>query len=226
LVWIGPNRGRVTVPAHYFSSARRARIRIAVNDGFRTAIAVSRRFRSPGEAPLVAILLPARRFHQPNDAPLLLSGQAFDDHSHVLAGGHLRWMLGRRRLGIGAQTTVTGLPPGVHRIDLLARDSTGRVGRASVIVRLDAARPLFLTLTTPRSVRRSARSLRFAVSSSLPATLIVQAPGLRSQRFSVGRRTRRLIVRIHSGRKALSLRLILSAARKRNVQVRLVARRR
>jgi hypothetical protein len=226
LVWIGPNRGRVTVPAHYFPSARRARIRVAVNDGFRTSIAVSRRFRSPGEAPLVSILLPARRFHQPNDAPLLLSGQAFDDHSRVLAGGRLRWMLGRRRLGTGAQITATGLPPGVHRIDLVARDSTGRVGRASVIVRLDAARPLFLKLTTPRSVRRSARSLRFTVSSSLAATLIVQAPGLRAQRFSVGRRTRRLTVRIHSGGKALSLRLVLTAARKRNVQVRLVGRRR
>jgi hypothetical protein len=226
LVWDGPNRGRVTLPAHYFSSARRARIRVEVNDGFRTAIAVSRRFRSPGEAPLVSILLPARHLHQPDDAPLLLSGQAFDDHSRLLAGRQLRWMLGRRRLGSGAQITATGISAGTHRIDLLARDSSGRVGRASVIVRLTAARPLFLKLGTPRSVRRSAHSLRLTVSSSLSATLIVQAPGLHSQRFSVGRRTRGLRVHIRGGRKALSLRLVLAAAGKRNTQLRVVGRRR
>jgi hypothetical protein len=226
LVWNGPNRGRVTLPAHYLSSAPRARIRVEVNDGFRTAIAVSRRFRSPGEAPLVSILLPARKLHQPDDAPLLLSGQAFDDHSRLLAGRQLRWMLGRRRLGSGAQITATGIPAGTHRIDLLARDSSGRVGRASVIVRLTAARPLFLKLGTPRAVRRSAHSLRVTVSSSLSATLIVQASGLRSQRFSVGRRTRALKVHIRGGRKALTLRLVLAAAGKRNTQLRLVGRHR
>jgi hypothetical protein len=108
-VWTGPNLGRVRLPARYLSSARRARIRVEVNDGFRTAIATSRRFGSPGEAPLVSVLLPARRFRQPNDAPLLLSGQAFDERSRQLTGRQLRWMLGRRLLGTGTQ--ITGYRP-------------------------------------------------------------------------------------------------------------------
>ncbi|WP_028061850.1 hypothetical protein [Candidatus Solirubrobacter pratensis] len=226
LVWVGPNRGRVRLPAQYLFSARRARIRVEVNDGFRTAIAVSRRFRSPGEAPLVSIALPARRFHEANDAPLLLSGQAFDDRSRQLTGRRLRWMLGRRLLGTGAQITVTGLPAGRDRIDLLARDRGGRVGRASAVVRLGASRPLFLKLRTPRSVRRGARSLRITVSSSASAILIVQAPGLRPQRFSVDRRARGLRPRIRAGRKAVRLRLVLAAGGKRNAQALVVGRRR
>jgi hypothetical protein len=54
----------------------------------------------------------------------------------------------------------------------------------------------------------------------------VQASGLRSQRFSVGRRTRALKVHIRGGRKALTLRLVLAAAGKRNTQLRLVGRHR
>jgi hypothetical protein len=225
-VWTGPNLGRVRLPARYLSSARRARIRVEVNDGFRTAIATSRRFGSPGEAPLVSVLLPARRFRQPNDAPLLLSGQAFDERSRQLTGRQLRWMLGRRLLGTGTQITVSGLPAGRDRIDLLARDRSGRVGRASAVVTLGAARPLFLKLRTPRAVRRTARSLRITVSSSVSATLIVETPGVRMQRFSVDRRTRGLTVRIRTERKAVSLRLVLAAGGKRNAQVLVVRRRR
>ena len=177
LVWMGPNLGRVTLPARYLFSSRRARIRVEVNDGFRTAIATSRRFRTPREAPSVSILLPVRRFHQPNDAPLVLSGQAFDDRSRQVTGRQLRWMLGRRLLGTGTRSRSAAHRPG-ETIELLARDKSGRVGRASVVVRLGAARPLFLKLGTPRSVRRAARSLRITVSSSVSATLIVHAPGL------------------------------------------------
>jgi hypothetical protein len=225
-VWMGPNLGHVKLPARYLFSARRARLRVAVHDGFRTATAVSSRFRSPGEAPLVAILLPARHFHQPNDAPLLLSGRAFDDRSRQLTGRHLRWMFRRRLLGTGAQITATGLPAGRDRIDLLARDKSGRVGRASVVVRLGAARPLFLKLRTPRSIRRAVRSMRITVSSSVSATLIVHVPGLRPERFSVDRRARGLTLRTRPGRKAVSLRLVLAAGGKRNTQVRVVERRR
>src|SRR6185437_3563847 len=33
LVWMGPNLGRVRLPAHYLFNARGARIRVEVNDG-------------------------------------------------------------------------------------------------------------------------------------------------------------------------------------------------
>jgi hypothetical protein len=93
-------------------------------------------------------------------------------------------------------------------------------------VTLGAARPLFLKLGTPRAVRRTARSLRITVSSSVSATLIVETPGVRTQRFSVDRRTRGLTVRIRTERKAVSLRLVLAAGGKRNAQVLVVRRRR
>src|SRR5207302_2944857 len=118
--------------------------------------------------PSVSILLPAHGFRQPNDAPLFLSGQAFDDRLRMLTGRHLRWMLGRRLLGTGAQITVTGLPAGRRRIELIATDAAGRRGRASLYVGLRAARPLFLVLATRHTARRTARTLRLRIASSLP----------------------------------------------------------
>jgi hypothetical protein len=212
LVWVGPNRESVALPARYLFRSARARIRVAVDDGFQQAVAVSRRFRSAGAAPSVSILLPARGFHQPNDAPLLLSGQAFDDRLRLLTGRHLRWMLGRRVLGTGSQVTVTGLPAGRQRIDLIAIDSAGRQARASLHVGLRAARPLFLALATRARVGRGARTLRLTVESSLAATLTIRTAGLKPQRFKVGTRTSHLRVRFRPGRGLLKLQMSLSAS--------------
>ncbi len=141
----------------------------------------------------------------------MLSGQAFDDASRPITGRRLRWTLGRRLLGTGSRITVSGLPAGLRRITLVARDRFGRTGRASVVVRLRAARPLFLTLRGPRKLRRSARSLQLTVSSSLVASLAVRVPGLRAQRFIVSRRTRRLRVHTPRGRRRLTVRLTLAS---------------
>ncbi len=189
-VWAGPSRGIARFPARYLSRSSRARVRVTVNDGFRQASDSSPRFRSPGASPVVTILSPARRLKQPNDAPLVLSGQASDDRARALTGRRLRWLLGKRVLGTGERISAAGLPAGRHRIDLLARDSAGRTSRASVVVVLTAARPLFLTLSGPSAVKRTARSLRLKVTSSLPATLVVRATGLRTQSFTVSRRQR------------------------------------
>lgn len=211
-VWMGPNVGSARLPAHYLFRAAQARIRVLVNDGFQTTTAVSRYFRSPGAPPSVRILMPWPGLRQPNGAPLVLNGQAFDDQSRMLTGPQLRWMLGRRLLGTGSQITVSGLPAGARQIELVARDRVGRTAMASLVVRLLATRPLFLTLQAPRKLGRKTRSLRLTVSSSLDATLTVQVAGLRPQRFAVGRRARHLTVHILRGSKTLSLRLSLGAA--------------
>jgi hypothetical protein len=210
-VWIGPNRGHARLPERYLFRSANARIRVVVNDGFQSTTVRSRRFRSPGAAPSVQILLPWPHSHQPNDAPLVLSGQAFDDRSRLLSGHQLRWMLGRRLLGTGAQISVSGLPAGAHRISLVARDRAGRAATDSIVVGLRATRPLFLELQAPRRLGRKARSLRLTVSSSLGAKLVVRGAGRPAQRFAVGRHARRLSVRVVRGRKRLSLRLSLSA---------------
>ncbi len=210
-IWIGPNRGSALVPLRYLFRSADARLRVIVNDGFRAASAISRRFRSLGAPPSVQILMPWSGSRQLNDAPLGLDGQAFDDSSRMLTGRRLRWMLGRRLLGTGARITVSGLPAGRHRIVLVATDRSGRSGRASVEVVLRGSRPVFIVLSAPRSANRRARSLRLKVASSLPTTLVVRVPGLRAQRFKVGRGTRRLTVRIRRGHTTLQLKLSLGA---------------
>jgi hypothetical protein len=210
-IWSGPDKRVARVPTRYLSRSSTARIRVTVSDGFWTATATSRRFRSPGAPPVVSILSPASGVREPNDAPLVLAGQAFDDRLRLLTGRQLRWLLGRRLLGAGAQISVAGLPAGRHRIDLVARDRDGRTSRASVQVNLGAARPLFLILRAPAVVPRTAHSVPLTVASSLDATLVVRVSGLRSERFAVDRRTRRMTVRIRRGRKALRLQLLLSS---------------
>jgi hypothetical protein len=211
-VWRGPSRGLARVPARYLARSARARVRVSVNDGFRVASATSRRFRSPGGPPVVKILSPVSGLHEPNDAPLVLSGQAFDDALRPLTGSRLRWLMGKRVIGHGAQVAPTGLPGGKHRIVLEARDSAGRRGRAAVTVTLRAAQPLFLKLSAPKKVSRKAHSLKLKVSSSLPARLTVRGgAGKRAQAFRVSRKLRGLKLRVPASRKKLKLRLTLAA---------------
>ena len=209
-IWIGANSGSAFVPARYLYRSSNARLRVVVNDGFRTASAISRRFRAPGAPPSVHITLPmSSGTKQSNAAPLVLSGQAFDDSSKVLSGKRLRWLLGGRLLGTGSEITATGLPAGRHRITLVATDRFGRRGSASIAVILSATRPVFIVLRVPRSVGRTARVVRVTIASSLSTTLTVHAPGLHLQRFTVGRSARRLKVRIRRGRATLALKLAL-----------------
>jgi len=200
----------VQLPARLLSRSNRARVRVRVNDGFRETAATSRGFRSPGGAPVAQILSPRRGARQPNDAPLVLRGQAFDDADRSLTGRRLRWYVGRKLVGTGTQTAPVGLKAGRHRVRLLARDRFGRVGRASITIRLTAARPAFLVLTAPKSAKRSARTLSLKVASTLRARLTVRG-GRRAQRFSVSRRAKTVRVRVKPGRRPLTLRLTLAA---------------
>jgi hypothetical protein len=211
-IWIGPSNGRVRLPSRYLSRSAHARVEVTVNDGFRSATARSRLFGAPGAAPTVTILSPARGARSPDDAPLLLSGQAFDDAGKLLGGKRLRWFLGARLLGTGAQISPTALPAGRRRVVLVARDRFGRTGRASVLVTLRAARPLFLVLSAPKRVKPSARSMKLKVRSSLDAQLGVRTAARgKAQRFAVSRRLRTLRIRISKGSKSLELHLALSA---------------
>jgi hypothetical protein len=225
-IFIGPSRGVARVARRSLPRSSNARLRVTVNDGFRTATATSNRFRSPGAAPDVRILSPLKSIRQPNDAPLALSGQAFDDRSRALRGGRLRWSIGRRTLGKGERISPARLSAGRQRLVLTARDRFGRVGRDSVSVNLTEARPLFLTLTAPASAKRRARSLRLRLASSVPATLSVNGAGGRAQRFAVGRKTRRLTLRIpRNSRKTLTLRLTLRAGKQTSTRTITVRRR-
>jgi hypothetical protein len=186
-------------------------VRVLVDDGFRQVTATSKVFRAAGAAPTVRITSPVGGVRQPVDATLLLVGSAFDDRGAPITGRNLRWMRGRRLIGTGSPTSASGLGAGTQRIVLLARDGAGRVGRASVAVTLRAARPLFLRLSAPKSVRSNARSLRLKVSASLASRLVIRGKGLATQRFSVGRKARSLRLRIPRGKAKLTLKLALRA---------------
>ncbi len=224
-VFAGPSSGTARVPTRLLSRSSNARVRVTVNDGFLATSATSGRFRSAGAPPSVAILTPESGLRQPNDAPLFLFGQAFDDRPVALTGRRLRWAIGRRTLGTGEQISPARLPAGRHRVDLIARDRSGRTARDSVIVNLTGARPLFLTLEAPASARRSTRTLRLRVASSFTATLTVSGAGGRAQRFSVNRKSRRLTLRIpRSSRRTLTLRLTLRAGKQTSTRVLTVRR--
>lgn len=213
MLWTGPNHDRIVVPGRFLAHAAKARLQIQVNDGFLTATATSRRFRASGASPVVTILSPQPGAVQDNDAPLLLRGQAFDDTLARITGRRLRWFLGRRLLGTGAEIAPAGLRAGRDRIVLEARDASGRTARASVLVQLRPTRPVFLALSAPRRVPRRARTLQLTVVSSVTARLVVQTAGVRGQHFTVGRARRRLKVEIRTGRRALKLTLVLGSGR-------------
>jgi hypothetical protein len=218
-IFTGPDKGFATVPARSLSRSKHARVRVRVNDGFHETAVETPVFHSPGAPPVARIAVPIGSVHQPNDAPLALSGQATDDHERSLTGRHLRWLLDNRVIGTGEQTAPMGLPAGRHRLVLEARDKSGRVGRDSVAVTLSGARPLFLTLGVPSSVKKTARVLRVRVTASVGSTLSVSGAGGRAQQFKVDRHHRTIKLKLKRGSKALKLRFSLRHGSAQTVSV-------
>jgi hypothetical protein len=211
-VLIKPDRGRAMLPSYYFPQSRDARLRVRVNDGFNEGAVISRPFVSLGSPPQVHIFSPTRTQRIMDDASLYLSGVAFDDRSRPLTGHALRWYAGRRLLGSGAAISVTSLPPGADTIRLVATDAAGRSTVASTLVRVMADQPRLLVLRAPKRIRPSAVRVHLAVSASLPARLVVAG-----QRFRVGRRLQRFVVRVQPGHRSLELTLVLRAFGKRSM---------
>jgi hypothetical protein len=90
----------------------------------------------------------------------------------------------------------------------------GRTGRRSIAVVISGARPIFLTLKAPGSVKRNAKSLRLKISTSLPARLLVRGSHVPAQGYSVGRKARTVSVRVGHGTGRLTLRLRLTSGGK------------
>jgi hypothetical protein len=224
-VFTGPDKGFATVPARALSRSKDARIRVRVNDGFHETAVQTPVFHSSGAPPITRIVTPIGSLHQPNDAPLALSGEATDDHDRALTGRRLRWLLDGRVIGRGEQIAPMGLPVGRHRLVLEARDRIGRVGRDSVAVTLSGARPLFITLTVPSSVKKNASAVNVRVLASLTSTLRVTGAGGRAQQFRVDRHNRTIKVRLKRGTRPLKLRFALRAGRATTTRTVSVARR-
>lgn len=196
----------VTVASGLIPASARARVRVRVNDGFNEGAAMSGVFRSPGAAPLVRISDPVAGRPVAADGQLLLRGDAIDDAGRPLTGRALTWRLGRRVLGRGAAVSATGLPAGRRTITLEARDRNGRRARTNVAVVVTPVTPVFLQLGAPQRVSPRARTVRLRVATNVPARLRVG-----STRATVGRKAKRVSVRVRPGAGPLTLTLALSA---------------
>jgi hypothetical protein len=205
-LFLGPNRGSVRIPAGLLGASNAGRLRVTVSDGFRDAVAVSRLFRAVGAPPLAKVSSPLRGSQLMADAALVFAGQARDDLGRTLKGRRLCWFAGHRRLGCARALTVLGLPPSTRQIRLEARDRIGRVTSVRVPVRVRAAVPRILALRVPTTASRRATRVSLHIAASLPATLVI-----RSRRFAVDRRPRKITIRISRSIAPLRLRLLLTS---------------
>ncbi len=199
---IGSNRGRIRLPSSYLGRSRNARLRLRANDGFNETPVVSARFSALGAPPVAAISSPAPREVLRGGSVLALAGQGHDDTGARLRGRALRWLSGRTLLGTGEQVAVATLPPGARSVTLVARDRYGRTGRATVGVRIRPAAPVLLRASGPRRLSRRARKVTIVLAVAPDAVATIGG-----RRFRVGRRARRLSVKVRPGRTTLVLRL-------------------
>ena len=205
-VFSGPSKGTTTLPSRYFTGSTRARIRVAVNDGFNEATVKSGKLRAVGSRPTISILDPRRNEKTDADGTLFLHATAFDDALRHLTGRHLRWTTGKRKLGSGEALGVTRLKPGKVKITLRATDRNHRSASKSVTVRVQSVRPFFTRLTVPKKLSSRTRTVKLRVATNLATTL--SAGG---KHFKVGTKTKTVRVPIKRGSSTLSLRLGLKA---------------
>jgi hypothetical protein len=207
-VFGGPSSGHARIPADMLNASPRARLRLRVSDGFADTLATSPLFTVASRRPTVKILqpLPGGRFA--GGSTVFLSGGATDEHGRRIAGARLRWLAGRITLGHGEQLTAT-IPAGTRVIRLVAPDSAGRTGSASVRVHAPASLPFFTRLIGPHHLSRRARRVTLVVAATEPA--VVKVAG---HRYAISRAARPIHVPVRPGRSTLTLRLVLTSGGK------------
>ena len=202
-------RGNSTrIPSRYLSASKQGALRIRVNDGFDVGTETVRRLRAAGAPPRVRILsAPKGKIRA--DAPVILDGSAFDDRGNALKGKGLRWFAGKKSLGTGEEVHVHALPAGTKRLRLVAKDSSGRTREAVARVGLISVRPIFLEFKAPTRVKKSARSVKLRLASSLPAVFKIAG-----KRHSLDRKARTITVKVKPASKDLSVPYTLTSGGK------------
>ncbi|WCB91461.1 hypothetical protein DSM104299_00132 [Baekduia alba] len=179
-----------TLPASYFAASTQARVRVTVDDGFRSVAAVSRRFRALRAPASVHIDTPRTGAKVASDGALTLSGSASTLQGRV-ASGRLVWRLDGRAIARGARASVRDLPPGRRVLTLGVRADAKAVAR--VVVTIRAVTPPFLRVTIPSHVSAKARSVLVRLRSGAATT--VRGGGRSVKIKARGRATLRLSVR-------------------------------
>jgi hypothetical protein len=152
----------------------------------------------------VQIIGAPRRGQVRADEMLPLQGSAFDDRSRPIAGRHLRWYLGKRLVGIGKNAALHGMHPGNTTIRLVATDTHGRSAQATIPLRVSAVAARYLLFDAPLLVSARARTIRFRVASTMPATFTIAG-----RHYKVAAKPRTITIPIRRGRSPLVLRCSL-----------------
>lgn len=105
-----------------------ALIRIAVSDGYHTAIATSKPFALQNQAPQPYIVAPLADHWQAAGQTTLLRGWASDPEEGNLSGPALSWHVDADSVGNGEELALQGLAPGSHTLSLSAQDNAGETG--------------------------------------------------------------------------------------------------
>jgi hypothetical protein len=201
----GPLTGTVArVPSRLLAGSRDGRLQVRVSDGFNLTTVTSGRLRVAGTPPLVQIIGAPRRGQVHADEMLPLQGSAFDDRSRPIAGRHLRWYLGKRLVGIGKNAALHGMHPGNTTIRLVATDTHGRSAQATIPLRVSAVAARYLLFDAPLLVSARARTIRFRVASTMPATFTIAG-----RHYKVAAKPRTITIPIRRGRSPLVLRCSL-----------------
>jgi len=166
-IYDGPTSA-ATLPAAYFAGSAKARVRVTVNDGFRSTSVVSARFRTLQPPASVQIDAPLKGARVNSDGSLALSGSASTVAGPV-ASRRLVWRLDGRQIATGARAAARDLPPGRRTLTLSVRGDAR--AKASVVVVVRAVTPRFLKVTLPRRVGRTARVITVRLRSGTAATV-------------------------------------------------------
>jgi hypothetical protein len=203
-VYIGPDRGTAKIAGTYLAGARRARVRVRVNDGFDEAEATSDIFTSRAAPPVVSISRTPSVL--PGDTRLQLTGQAFQAGPTALKGKSLRWFDGSVHLGDGTAIMAGPLPPGKNHIRLVALGKGGSTATAAVKVKVKPVQLPFLRLKIPKKAPPKAKQLVIKASSAVSTSLTVN-----KSKFKLGSKTKKLRVPITAGSRSL-LHMAVTAA--------------
>jgi uncharacterized delta-60 repeat protein len=127
-LFVGKDRGRLTVPRGLLSASSAARLRVIADDGFNRGRATTPKLVSLGAPPSARILSLRNKQRLKAGMPIVLEGQAIDDAGTVLSGRSLRWYVNQAKkpAGYGARITLAGRKAGKLTIRFVAVDRRKR----------------------------------------------------------------------------------------------------
>lgn len=126
VVGISSSSEGMELPRRLFSSARAARVRLTVNDGFREATVVSDPFVWSGDPPTVSITEPSHDVFVLSTATINLVGMGFDDRALPVPRDSMEWAVDGHAFSVGQEAVLPRQQVGEHIIELKVRDRTAR----------------------------------------------------------------------------------------------------